>query len=64
MMTATPIVDPLDPAHKRLIGPFGDVDNDGDGTPDSVWVDFGYPVQATADGKLFKPLVAVLLSGS
>ena len=42
-----------------VMGPW-DVDNDGDGTPDSVWVDFGYPVQATADGKLFKPLVAVL----
>jgi hypothetical protein len=37
-----------------------DVDNDGDGVPDSVWVDFGLPVRRAANGKLYKPLVAVL----
>ena len=37
-----------------------DVDNDGDGVPDSVWIDLGYPVQSTADGRLYKPLFAIL----
>ena len=37
-----------------------DVDNDGDGVPDSVWVDLGVPVRATADGHLYKPLFAIL----
>ncbi len=40
-------------------GPW-DVDNDGDGVPDSVWIDLGFPVRSTADGRLFKPLFAVL----
>ena len=40
-----------------LTGPW-DVDNDGDGTPDSVWVDLDYPLQVTADGRLVKPLFA------
>ncbi|MDZ7619988.1 MAG: hypothetical protein U1E05_23555, partial [Patescibacteria group bacterium] len=37
-----------------------DVDNDGDGFADSIWVDLGLPVRATADGQLYKPLVAIL----
>jgi hypothetical protein len=37
-----------------------DVDNDGDGVPDSVWVDLGMPVRSTADGHLYKPLFAIL----
>jgi hypothetical protein len=37
-----------------------DVDNDGDGVPDSVWVDAGLPVQSAPDGRLFKPMFAVL----
>jgi hypothetical protein len=37
-----------------------DVDNDGDGVADSIWVDLGMPVRATKDGKLYKPLFAVL----
>ncbi len=37
-----------------------DVDNDGDGIADSVWVDLGMPVRANADGKLYKPLFAIL----
>jgi hypothetical protein len=37
-----------------------DVDNDGDGVPDSVWVDLGMPVRATSDGHLYKPLFAIL----
>ena len=36
------------------------MDNDGDGVPDSVWVDLGLPVRATADGRLYKPLFAIL----
>ncbi len=42
-----------------LLGPW-DVDNDGDGVPDSVWVDPGLPVRSTSDGRLYKPLIAVL----
>ena len=37
-----------------------DVDNDGDGIPDSVWIDLGFPVRAAADGRLYKPLFAIL----
>jgi len=36
-----------------------DVDTDGDGIPDAVWVDFGFPVRSLPDGRLVKPLVAV-----
>ena len=37
-----------------------DVDNDGDGVADSVWVDLGMPVRQAADGRLYKPLFAIL----
>jgi len=37
-----------------------DVDNDGDGVPDSIWVDLGMPPRATNDGRLYKPLFAIL----
>ena len=37
-----------------------DVDNDGDGIPDSVWVDLGLPVRFAPDGQAYKPLVAIL----
>ena len=37
-----------------------DVDNDGDGIHDSVWVDIGLPAQTAPDGKRFRPLVAIL----
>ena len=37
-----------------------DVDNDGDGVPDSIWVDLGFAVRSTADGHLYKPLFAIL----
>ncbi|MBI3838068.1 MAG: hypothetical protein HY288_09060 [Planctomycetia bacterium] len=40
-------------------GPW-DVDNDGDGIADSVWIDFGAPVQTAPDGRRFKPLAAIL----
>ncbi len=42
-----------------LQGPW-DVDNDTDGVPDSVWLDLGFPTSATADGRLFRPLFAIL----
>lgn len=37
-----------------------DVDNDGDGVRDSIWLDLGLPVQMTADGRRYKPLFAIL----
>ena len=42
-----------------VAGPW-DVDNDGDGIPDSIWVDLGLPVRSASDGRLYKPLFAVL----
>lgn len=56
----------LDQLAKALIGtptdpnPW-DVDNDGDGVPDSVWVDLGLPVITSREGKLLKPLVAPMI---
>lgn len=38
-----------------------DVDNDGDGRPDSVWVDLGFPAVAGKDGRMYKPLFAFLV---
>lgn len=38
-----------------------DVDNDGDGRRDSVWTDFGMPVQTTPDGRTYKRLFAVMV---
>ncbi len=38
-------------------GPW-DVDNDGDGQSDSVWVDLGHPVERSEDGRPYKPLFA------
>ncbi|SIO11677.1 hypothetical protein SAMN05444166_2535 [Singulisphaera sp. GP187] len=40
-----------------------DVDNDGDGTTDSVWLDLGYPPRRNTDGRLFKPLFAFMIIG-
>ena len=40
-------------------GPW-DVDNDGDGVPDSVWLDLGSPVVSDSEGRQFKPLFAIL----
>lgn len=40
--------------------PQWDVDNDGDGKRDSIWMDIGLPAQAMPDGRWYKPLVAVL----
>ena len=35
-----------------------DVDNDGDGVNDSIWMDIDLPVQTDIKGKVYKPLVA------
>lgn len=40
-------------------GPW-DVDNDGNGDPDSIWMDLGSPVQTDASGRQYKPLYAIL----
>ncbi|AMV38838.1 hypothetical protein [Planctomyces sp. SH-PL62] len=40
-----------------------DVDNDGDGVSDSVWVDLGYPARRNAQGTLYKPLFAFMVVG-
>ena len=40
-----------------------DVDNDGDGKPDSVWLDLGYPARRNAQGQLYKPLFAFMVIG-
>ncbi|RUL82036.1 hypothetical protein TsocGM_24040, partial [Tautonia sociabilis] len=40
-----------------------DVDNDGDGITDSVWLDVGFPVQRSTDGRLYKPLAAFMVLG-
>jgi hypothetical protein len=37
-----------------------DVDNDGDGRKDSMWMDIGLPIKTGPDGRSYKPLVAVL----
>ncbi|MCA9122872.1 MAG: hypothetical protein H6822_27410 [Planctomycetaceae bacterium] len=37
-----------------------DVDNDGDGYADGIWINPGFPLQTTEDGRLARPLVSVL----
>jgi len=39
--------------------PLGDVDNDGDGIKESVWLDVGQGVTVLGDGKVVKPLFAI-----
>lgn len=46
------------PLFDEFEGPW-DVDNDGDGIPDSVWVDAGLSPVSAPDGRLYKPLVAI-----
>jgi hypothetical protein len=40
-----------------------DVDNDGDGVTDSVWVDLGYPARRDSRGQLYKPMFAFMVIG-
>lgn len=51
------VLDRLD--NPAAINPW-DVDNDRDGVPDSIWIDPGLPIQEDSQGRLFKPLVAIL----
>ncbi len=50
----------VNPSFDPVRGPW-DVDNDGDGVPDSVWIDIGLPTITTKDGRVCKQLVAVLV---
>ena len=38
-----------------------DVDNDADGTADSIWMDLGLPTFTSREGKLIRPLVAPMI---
>ncbi|MDO4585078.1 MAG: hypothetical protein Q4D62_13365 [Planctomycetia bacterium] len=38
-----------------------EVDADNDGLKDSLWLDLGMPSQATADGRLFKPMFGIVV---
>ena len=38
-----------------------DVDNDGDGLTDSIWIDIGLPVRTSPSGRKYRPLVALLV---
>ncbi|HEX8203990.1 MAG TPA: hypothetical protein VF590_26175, partial [Isosphaeraceae bacterium] len=40
-----------------------DVDNDGDGTKEAVWLDLGHPIMRDASGRMFKPLFAFTVVG-
>ncbi len=37
-----------------------DIDNDGDGIPDSIWVDLGSPIQTDSSGRQYKAMFAIL----
>jgi len=37
-----------------------DVDNDGDSYTDGIWINPGFPLQTTEDGRLARPLISVL----
>jgi hypothetical protein len=57
-----PLASPINPGIPAIdlrYGPW-DVNNAGDGYPDSIWIDPGYEIRSMADGRLYKPLVAVL----
>jgi|GEM_PF-1792892 len=49
------VADPSNPENQW------DVDNDGDGVKDSIWVDIDLPVFTSAEGRLLKPLVAPMI---
>ena len=44
---------------KALINGPWDVDNDGDGIPESVWINPNLPTMHSPDGKMLKPLAAI-----
>lgn len=43
---------------RPVYGPW-DVDTDGDGIADSIWIDLNLPVQTSSDGRRYKPLFAI-----
>lgn len=45
---------------RMIYGPW-DVDNDRDGVRDSVWIDFGAPVMVGPNGRMVKPLAAIMV---
>lgn len=47
-------------AEDNLNGPY-DVDNDGDGITDSIWIDAGLPVVTAPNGRRYKRLVAIMI---
>ncbi len=51
----------LNQVAEALINGQWDVDNDSDGSPDSVWVNLGLPTFVTREGKLIQPLVAPMI---
>ena len=54
----------LDQLLLALINPTSgnwDVDNDGDGTSDSIWINLGLPTFTSQEGKLLRPLVAPMI---
>ena len=57
---ADPTDDNLNALLWRYINGPWDVDNDGDGIRDSIWVDLGMPIQTSPDGRKYKPLFAIL----
>lgn len=59
LLRPTAADNPNFPTINLLTGPW-DVDNDGDGVTDSIWVDVDFPIQKTLDGQRYKPLVAYL----
>ncbi|WP_435017121.1 hypothetical protein TA3x_004714 [Tundrisphaera sp. TA3] len=54
---------PIDPTPNATGKITYDIDNDGDGITDSVWLDLGYPIQRDPGGKLYKPLFAFMVLG-
>lgn len=51
----------LDMLEANSSGLIWDVDNDGDGLVDSVWLDLGMPAETAPDGRRYKPLFAFLV---
>ena len=58
-LSAVPNDQSLDYRNPYLMGPW-DVDNDGDGEPDGIWMDVGLPIEEDSQGRLFKGLVSIL----
>lgn len=52
---------PLNGYIQQLIAGPWDVDNDGDGTPDSVWINPNLPTIHAPDGRLLKALAGVMI---